>query len=68
MTDIIMEHLKAIRNDQAAMKRTLDEHTLTLVDVSENIAALHTDNAAIRLQLVGINERLEHLETASGLV
>ena len=73
MTDnvlhIIIEHLRAIRADTGAMKRTLDTLTMRIISLGNSVAGLrrdmahiHADNAILHKRIDDVDRRVDRIE------
>ena len=63
MTDLVLEHLRAIRTDIRSTHERLDTLTLRVSSLEHNVASLHGDMAAMRESMQKMNaERNEALK------
>lgn len=68
MTDnVVLEHLRAIRADNAEVKATLREHGSRLTSIDLGLASLHGDYAGQSLRIDRLSDRVERIEVRLGL-
>ena len=68
MENLVIEHLRSIRADNADIKRDLREVKLRLASIESYIATLHSDQARNSITIDDLVARVERLEKRTGLV
>ena len=67
-SDIIIEHLRAIRGDTQALRKSVADLTHRVGSLEQSVAHLHSDFAALSVRVDGSNERMERIEQRLGLI
>jgi predicted nucleic acid-binding Zn-ribbon protein len=62
ISNLILEHLKAVRADQQIMKNDLRDIKARLLSMEIYQAAIHTDSSHTRTRLDELEQRLERIE------
>ena len=62
MTDLVLEHLRAIRADIRSTHERLDTLTLRVSSLEHNVASLHGDMAAMRGDMAHMSARIDHVD------
>lgn len=62
MTDLVLEHLRAIPADIRSTHERLDTLTLRVSSLEHNVASLHGDMAHMSARIDHIDRRLDRIE------
>jgi prefoldin subunit 5 len=66
--NLILEHLRALRGDIAALKADTRDIKARLASIETYIATMHGDQARTAVSLDDLAERVERLEQRTGII